>query len=384
MKSKYIFILLISILFNISFQKFLQPEEEALLLATDDCKDKTLLATEKNVKITGRFYQDEDTTWLVQSGSSIEFYILGQKSELVLVGDKSIYSGKDFRPRFGVYVDDELLLDSTMSQLELNVELFKGKKDKKVKVKVMLLSENNNGGIGIKGINTYVCSNGTPIEPVEKKKLKIEFLGDSITCAYGVEGKDQNENFKTTTQNASKSYAYLASQILDADYSIVCYSGAGIISGYSNGEKNTANLFPPHYEEASRNTNYPGEWDFKGNKYDVVFINLGTNDKNYVTGEPSTRNDEFIQEYLKFLTAVRKDNPDSYIICTLGTLGCGEIYELVEQAVKLFGDDKVSYFLSPSQNMMEDGIGSDWHPSAITHQKLSKLVVEKITEVLDK
>jgi len=42
------------------------------------------------------------------------------------------------------------------------------------------------------------------------------------------------------------------------------------------------------------------------------------------------------------------------------------------------------YFLSPSQNMMEDGIGSDWHPSAITHQKLSKLFVEKITEVLDK
>ena len=374
--------LLISILFNLSFQKFLEPEKEPLLLATDDCKDKTFSATEKNVKITGRFYQNEDTTWLVQSGSSIEFYLSGQKTGLILVGDQSIYSGPDFRPRFAVYVNDELLLDSTMNELELNVDLFKGQTDKRIKVKVMLLSENSNGGIGVKSINTYICSNSYPIEPVEKKKLKIEFLGDSITCAYGVEGKDQNENFKTTTENSSKSYAYLASQMLDADYSIVCYSGAGIISGYSNGEKNTGNLFPPHYEKASRNSKYPGEWDFEGNRNDVVFINLGTNDKNYVTAQPSTRNDEFIQEYVKFLTAVRKDNPDSYIICTLGTLGCEEIYKLVEQAVQLFGDKKVSYFLSPSQNMNTDGIGSDWHPSAITHQKLSKLVAEKINAVL--
>jgi lysophospholipase L1-like esterase len=374
--------LLISILFNLSFQKFLELEKEPLLLATDDCKDKTFSAIEKNVKITGRFYQKEDTTWLVQSGSSIEFYISGQKTGLILVGDQSIYAGPDFRPRFAVYVDDKLLLDSTMNELELNIDLSKAETDKKIKVKVMLLSENNNGGIGVKSINTYICSNSYPIEPVEKKKLKIEFLGDSITCAYGVEGKDQNENFKTTTENSSKSYAYLASQMLDADYSIVCYSGSGIISGYSNGEKNTQNLFPPHYKKASRNSNYPGDWDFEGNRNDVVFINLGTNDKNYVTAQPSTRNDEFIQEYVKFLTAVRKDNPDSYIICTLGTLGCEEIYKLIEQAVQLFGDKKVSYFLSPSQNMNTDGIGSDWHPSAITHQKLSKLVVEKINAVL--
>ena len=116
-------------------------------------------------------------------------------------------------------------------------------------------------------------------------------------------------------------------------------------------------------------------------KYDIVFINLGTNDKNYVTADAQNRNDEFIQEYINFLTNVRKHNPDSYIICTLGSLGCEEIYNLVEQAVKLFGDSRVKSFLSPVQNM-NDGIGSDWHPSAITHQKLSKIVAEKISEVL--
>ena len=366
---------------NIYFQKKLDFFEP-ILKGTDDCKDKSFPPIEENVKFSGRVYQKEETTWLVHSGSSIEFYITGSKIEVVLVGDSHIYSAADFRPRFGIFVDDKLFLDSTMKELELNVELYKAEdQEKTVKVKIMLLSENNNGGIGIKSINTYICSNRRAIDPAEKKKINIEFLGDSITCAYGVEGKDQNENFKTTTENASKSYAYLASQILDADYSSVCYSGAGIVSGYSGGEKNSANLFPPFYKNISRNSNYQGEFDFSEHKYDVIFINLGTNDNNYVKADSSKRNDEFIQEYVNFLGRIREANPDSYIICTVGTLGCEEIYTLIEKAIKLFGDSRVRSFLSPSQNM-NDGLGSDWHPSAITHQKLSKLVAEKISEVL--
>ena len=99
----------------------------------------------------------------------------------------------------------------------------------------MLLSENRYGGIGIKNIKVNSCNNLKIIEPTNKKDLSIEFIGDSMTCAYGVEGKDENEHFKTSTENFSKSYAYLASQILNVDYSSVSYSGYGIASGYSEG-----------------------------------------------------------------------------------------------------------------------------------------------------
>ena len=375
MVSRYCQLLLL-ILLSVSFQKKID-----FLKATDDCKDKSFPITEENVKFSGRIYQKDVTTWLVQSGSFIEFYLTGSKADLVLVGDESIYSDANFRPRYGIFIDDNLLLDSTIGELEQNIGLFKIDEDKTFKIKIILLSENNNGGFGIKTINTYVCSNQKAIEPTEKKKISIEFLGDSITCAYGVEGKDQNENFKTITENASKSYAYLASQILDADYSTICYSGSGIVSGYSGGDKNTGNLFPPHYEKISRNEKYPGQWDFDGHKYDVIFINLGTNDNNYVMADAQNRNDEFIQEYVNFLSNVREHNPDSFIVCTLGTLGCGEIYTLIEQAIKLFGDSRVTSFLSPTQDM-NDGLGSDWHPSAVTHQKLSKIVAEKISEIL--
>ena len=356
--------------FNINFQEK-ELEEE--------CKNLSFTPTKKNVKLIGRFYQNEDITWLVHSGSAIEFYAEGNSAEVILVGGNSIYNDENYRSRFGVYVDDEILLDSTMSELELTVELFK--KEKKAKIKVMLLSEANNGGIGVKIININSC-NETPIKPTEKKKLSIEIIGDSITAAYGVEGSNQYENFKTTTENFSKSYAYLTAQKLDADYSAVCYSGHGIVSGYSTGEKNSEALLPPEYTKISKNSDYPGQWDFKNNQHDIIVINLGTNDINYVTKEPEERNDEFIQEYSNFLDLVRENNPKSYILCTVGIMGGGdEIYPLIEKAIKLVGDDKISSYKSTVQNM-NDGLGSDWHPSLKTQTYNSYVLSDKICNVL--
>lgn len=77
------------------------------------------------------------------------------------------------------------------------------------------------------------------------------------------------------------------------------------------------------------------------------------------------------------MKTVRAKNPSAFILCTLGTLNPKDMYPLVEEAVKLFGDERTSVFQSPTQDM-NDGLGADWHPSKITHQKLSKLVAEKL------
>ena len=329
----------------------------------------------------GRFYQKNDITWIVQSGSAVEFYATGNSAEVVIAGGNSIYNDQNYRPRFGVYVDDKIILDKLMDELETRVELFKGTTEKTVRVKVMQLSEANNGVVGVKSININSC-NATPIKPVEKKKLSIEFIGDSITAGYGVEAPNQYENFKTSTENFSMSYAYLAAKKLDADYSIVCYSGHGIISGYSTGDKNPDLLVPEVYTRISKNDDFPGEWDFENHQHDVVFINLGTNDLNYVSKEPATRNDEFIQEYANFLTLIREKNPKSYIICTVGIMGGGdEIYPLIEKAVELVGDKKISSYKSQTQNM-NDGLGADWHPSKITQTYNSYVVSDKICNAI--
>lgn len=366
--------LFLLILFTLSFQKkdnfFKQLED------TDDCKEKSFMPTEKNVKIIGRFYQKNNVTWIVHSGSSLEFYITGITAKISLVGDSNIYSDIILRPRFGIYINDKLFLDSLMNELELNVQLFKNEEEKKTKVKIMLLSENKYGGIGIKEIRVNTCSNLKVIEPTEKKDLSIEFIGDSMTCAYGVEGKDENEHFKTSTENFSKSYAYLASKILNVDYSAVSYSGYGVASGYSEGEKNAEDLVSLYYKKIGKHENYPGEWDFKKYKNDIIFVNLGANDYNYYLADPDKRGDEFIQEYIKLLDLVKECNPDSLIVCTIGNIKKKNIYRLVEKAVQIYGDEKVVNFEVPEYEV--DGYGSDWHPSISSQEKIAKIVAENL------
>lgn len=354
------------------------------LLPTGEFSENNYSITSENVKLTGRTYNDSETTWLVQSGAAAEFTVTGKSASVTLAGDSSISNDADYRPRYAVFVDGEQLIDEVISEEEKVISLFDGETSRTAEVKVIHLSEANNGPIGVKNINV-VSDALQPVKPAEQKELLIEFIGDSITCAYGVEGANAYEPFKTTTENFMKSYAYLTAQKLDADYSAVSYSGHGIISGYSNdGTKNTDSLVPALYDYVGK-WGYEHEWDFTARQNDVVVINLGTNDNGYVTADLENNSQEFIDGYIDFLEMVRDRNPEAYIICTMGTMGCPDIVTLVSQAAEEYktasGDDRVMFYESVTQNQA-DGLGSDWHPSAVTQQNSAYVLADKICQAL--
>ena len=189
-----------------------------------------------------------------------------------MAGDGSVNSEDAYKPRYAVILDGEVIKDSLMSKSSETIKVFESKSSKKATVKVILLSEGAMGAVGVSNIS--VTSEYTnPIKPVPKKELSIEFIGDSITCAYGVEGKSSSESFKTSTENFMKSYAYLTAKQLNADYSAVSYSGHGIISGYTSSNKRvTESLIPDYYGLINKNSDYAYEWDFKSHPNDVVVI----------------------------------------------------------------------------------------------------------------
>lgn len=345
----------------------------------------TFPINEGTTRYVGRNLESGGVTWLVHSGSAVEFTVTGRSAEIELAGDSSTSNGADYRSRYAVLVDGEIIVDDTMGEKSKKIELFSGTATRTATVKVIHLSEANNGAIGVKNV-TVDSDSQMPIAPTAEKKYRIEFIGDSITCAYGVEGKDQYENFKTTTENFMKSYAYLVAEKLDADYSAVSYSGHGIISGYtSDGKKNVDSLVPPYYEYVAKSDEYKKAWDFTSKPNDIVVINLGTNDSSYC-GQDEEKMTEYRTEYAKFLEQVRKCNPDAYIICTLGTMGCTELYPYIEGAVsdyqKASGDKKIMSYQSAVQDMQNDGLGSDWHPSEVTHKKSAAVLSDKICQVL--
>ena len=258
-----------------------------------------------------------------------------------------------------------------MSEKEKKIKLFNNEIEQKIKIKIILLSEAIFGCIGIKNIIVISSlSENLAIKPTENKKYKIEFIGDSITCAYGIEAKAPNEYFDTRTQNFEKSYAFLSAKELDYDYSVICYSGCGLIS--------TGNKIFEKYTKINY-FSYNHEWNFEKYKNDIIVINLGTNDAGYIWG---FRIDEFVEKYNDFLKIVREKNPNAYIICIIGMMGSEELFPLINEAINLFGDRKVFSYLLPTQKI-EDGIGAEFHPNWVSHAKWGKLISEIIKEVIN-
>ena len=82
------------------------------------------------------------------------------------------------------------------------VEIIKSDIDTIATIRIVKLSEVSDSTFGIVSVDAVGM-----ISPLVATEKKIEFIGDSITCAYGVEGKSSGEPFMTSTENFMKSYA---------------------------------------------------------------------------------------------------------------------------------------------------------------------------------
>lgn len=346
-------------------------------------KDPDSPILESGLKFQGRHLYKNDIQWLVQSGSSAEFTVTGTNVSILLTNISSINNYISSRPRYAVFLDDKLIRDKIITAPEENIILFEEAYQRTANVKIILLSEAVYGAIGIKNINV-IGGDANLITPLPDNKITIEFIGDSITCGYGVDDNNGDEYFSTETENFSKSYAYIAAKELNADYSVVAYSGYGVVSGYSSGEKNFEETVPKYYNIASNHSDYNEKWNFSEHNTDAVFINLGTNDIEYVNSENKDAKNEFIKEYAAFLKNVRKANPNASIICTVGLMGGGEsIYPLIQKAVEKFNDDKTTCFLSNEMDIDKNGAGAGWHPSAKTQKEYGLIVAEEIRKAID-
>jgi lysophospholipase L1-like esterase len=137
--------------------------------------------------------------------------------------------------------------------------------------------------------------------PVPFKRW-IEFIGDSITCGYGVLGKSASCSFSADTENEALAYGALTASALSAGHSSVAFSGIGI---YRNSAGKTEEQMPVRFFRTLAN-DATAEWDFHITP-DVVVINLGTND--FTGGAPSA---EYEKAYTEFLTTLRTKYTQAY------------------------------------------------------------------------
>ncbi len=342
---------------------------------------------EGNVKIFGRTVYDDGSLWLGLSATGVGFTFTGSKAEFVMHGD-DVPSGREYGQRLVVFADGlryaDVLLNDDKEEV-IKVELKRGVH----RLRLIKASECSRGTAKLDEIRL----DSEKIKAETKKKRKIEFIGDSITCGYAIDSKKKSDGFQLSQEDATKTYAYKTAKYFNADTSFVCYSGCGIYAGYSGipDEPDKNNLMPDFYELAGHSyfsmdrkfiDNF--DWDFKECP-DLIVINLGTNDMYYVR-DVKSRQKGFQKEYIAFMKRVRKLNPDAHILSAVGFYDNGA-EELVEEAVEDYSkaakDNNVSFLALDYIDKAVDGVGGDGHPKEVSHDKAVKQLTEKISQVMD-
>lgn len=358
---------------------------------------KTFLPTNEYVKVLGRTVMLDECRLLCTSGSGVEFEYTGAWLKITFLGDSSTVSNDDVmkwrdHARVMVEVDGRIMLDTSISHKRSSFVVYGEDPSTPLEkhiVKITKLSEPRMSSVGLGEIE--IEAEEYPVPTPEKDKF-VEFIGDSITCGYGVDTLHELCPFSTMTENASKAYAYLAAKELGIDYSLVSYSGHGLVSGWTPNADvpKKEELLPPYYGIVAYSYNsFDGfesqsvAWEFE-RQPDVVVINLGTNDFSY-TQDVTEKISEYEACYIDFLKIVREKNPKAHIICSLGVMG-DELFPAIERVVKRYSDDaddcNISTLHFTPQDAERDGLAADYHPSAVTQKKASEQMIEELRKWL--
>ena len=338
-------------------------------------------AENADIRRLGRTLMRNGTLWLGYSLTGAEFDFDGTSLSAELTTDwvNDEAWKENFQPYMAVLVNGKLSKRFAVSEGTAEYELYRSEKAEKVRIRLVKLSENAFSKVGV--LSFSADGKLTAAKPCSERR--IEFVGDSITCGFGIEGKSVCDNFKTSTENPLINYASLTANGLGAEYQLTSWTAIGVYSNSVKDESVTepdnAWTMPVIYDYTDKAVdgmlgNEPEKWDFSRFAPQLIIVNLGTNDKDFTRGIPE-RTAAFENCYREFIVHIREKNPQAHIICALGAMG-RELLPQVENAVKALADERITS-LGFDVQREEDGIGSEWHPSAVTHRKMAdKLIAE--------
>lgn len=207
--------------------------------------------------------------------------------------------------------------------------------------------------------------------------LKLEFIGNSITCGFGVENPVASGPFEEETENHWYTYANIVTDSLHAIHTSISRSGIGVYRNYDGPREGSAEPMPTQYPYTLFN-DHSERWDFSRYTPDIVFINLGTNDL-------STNNYDihrYEQAYRAFLATVRGYYLKARIILLSGPmLGAKDneaekaVLNRIAKDFRKKGDKLIERFdFTPQDGSL--GYGASWHPSKRQHQKMAEELLD--------
>ncbi len=222
----------------------------------------------------------------------------------------------------------------------------------------------------------FILDKDCALLPLDKRPdRRVEFIGNSITCGYGVEGDSSNCRFSPQTENACMSYAAMTSRALNADYSLVSYSGRGVVRNYGDSSKVSQYPMPSLYDRTCFSDS-TRKWNFASWTPQAVVINLGTND---FSTHPFPDSAVFEEAYIRLIHRVRAQYPGVEIFCICGPMigePCWSYVKDVVQQEQRGKRDKDVFFVGIDKKLLNDSDwGCDMHPNVYGMAKMMDVLV---------
>lgn len=329
-----------------------------------------MILSRNKIKYSGRFdFSDEEKVEFGWAKTSLSINFIGNKVYADIESD-----GEDY---FLVVLDGEIYNNCFPVRER---KLYKLVEDIEYGEHSLELVKRTEAFVGTASFYGFELFNGDILEPSKEKKLKIEILGDSISCGYGNESENEFSEYNSIDANGYLSYGAIASREVNAELNITSWSGLGLVRNYDD-----STMPLPERIEWITNKDTTKKWDFSSYIPDIVSINLGTNDFNE---HPPTK-DRFVEGYRILIDRIRNYYGKVKIICAIGPVMEGEALNDIRDYVKnhvvdyynSMGDGDI-YFLEHEHQKAENGYGGGYHPSQKTHYIMADELVEKIKTIL--
>lgn len=227
------------------------------------------------------------------------------------------------------------------------------------------------------------------LEELPERRLKIEFIGDSLTSAEGSLAARDNPEWVTPWFSARGNYAWHTCSALDAEMRILSQSGWGVCWDWQH---DPAHNMTEVYDRivgalkgpAAEARGCEKAWDFSRWQPDIVVIRLLTNDMGGISSAGAKEGDlALVQAGCESLIRkVRQHNPAAKIIWFLpGTAFHPEIAEKAAEKLKGEGMEKLYTFSMPDFGPEDKGARD--HPNAAWHRHTGDLLAAFIRENVD-
>jgi lysophospholipase L1-like esterase len=327
------------------------------------------LPDNRHIRYTGRIdLSNPLRPRLSGAGSYFRVRFRGSQCDLTLE-NQDLYGNHNYMV---IVIDDEYRGRMKVRRNKTRYTIATNLEDTHHTLLVCKATEAQVGYVDFLGIS---CGEILPIP--DQRTRKIEFIGNSITCGYGLDTSDiPCDSAQWFDQhNAYLAFGPIVARALDADWLLSSVSGIGIIRNWNS----PGPTMPDVYWNMYLNTDSTVAWDGQSFVPDLISICLGTND--FSDGDSTYEravldSTKFVKGYIRFIRDIRHRHPKSRI-CLLTSpmlLGdkvsrLGNYVRSVMQQVRLLDNDNHIHMFAFSTSYTN---GCSYHPGKEDHRMMAE------------